>query len=314
MPEIPIVSLMKKTVPYPQIVLDDKYGTTFAIDLFRTDAIRKYVFSITEGTLNGGSSPAWTVSGTNPIITHVQIKADNDTIYDIDTIPSQNLYTLLHSGSFNGLNYNIQLTDIDYQSKKEFELTVFPSYAYNQVKMYITVAPLSQITSGSHTSTTGTVMNLVEYDIDRSSVNFPPLRVKKLQFATTLSINGENDLTTFLSQDGSYKDLMLIAQSSQPSTAGLYPNTSDSLISKIGIIINNAYYPYSSYWSAIKQENQAIFGNSMPTGFVDLVFMPDNEASNLLSLFDVNAIKNVNLKINTTASGVYLTAIKTEYF
>ncbi len=73
MSSLPRLNLAKKTSTYPAISLDQDYGQTITVDLYRVDLVHDYVFSIVLGTLSGGTSPAWTVSASNPLITALTI-------------------------------------------------------------------------------------------------------------------------------------------------------------------------------------------------------------------------------------------------
>jgi len=165
---------------YPQIPLDNAYGTQVTIPLKRNNLIQKYLGVVTLGTLQGGTSPAWTVSGSNPLITHITITADNDVLLDMDTDMLNELNKLGFLWAPDGLTFRIDMTDIDFENSKNVDGTEFPSYSYNNITLTLTIAPLANVTSGSPTGTSGTTFSLVEY----ASVypnTIPLVKVKKLQ-------------------------------------------------------------------------------------------------------------------------------------
>ena len=72
---IPQVHLKEiKTAYKNQIVADNLYGTTYSFSLNRNNPILKYNLTFVEGTLSGGTSPAWNISAQNPAITHIRKK------------------------------------------------------------------------------------------------------------------------------------------------------------------------------------------------------------------------------------------------
>ena len=78
-------------------------------------------------------------------------------------------------------------------------------------------------------------------------------------------------------------------------------------------IINNSVYLFEDFYSTMQADNQAEFGKAPDTGFALQVFMNDDNPSDLLNLSSAVVNKNVNLKVNTTASG-YLSTLKMVMF
>lgn len=292
---------------YPEISLDGSYGQVVKVDLDKVDGIVDYLFNITLGTLNGGTSPAWTVSGSNPLITHISIKANNQTIRDFDTQEIYEYMKMTRNQAVNGLTYQIPMTDIQYSTKHRILNSLFPSFAYTQIKLYLTIAPLASITSGTPTGSTGTTMYLQEQSLLRNSINFKLLDFRMLQIESQLALTGDNSLTSFLATDGYYKSIMYFANTGQT-----YATASDSLVNYIELILNLRSTIKQAYWTGLKASNQALFGQAFDTGYAMEVFMADADFTQLLALDNPVVQKSVNAKVNTSASG-YLYALKNIY-
>ncbi|MEM3845938.1 MAG: hypothetical protein QXU98_09575 [Candidatus Parvarchaeota archaeon] len=285
---------------YPQVSLDSSYGQVVPIKLNTVNLVKEYLFTIVEGSLTGGTSPAWTVSGSNPLVTHVTIKADNQTIYDADYSTVAEELKLFNGFSSNGLSLWIKmgLQDILNQGKL-FEQTVFPSFKFNQVYLYLTVAPLANVTSGSPTGSSGTTLYLTEIDIDRSQVNFPILKTVKLQFSASQPITGENHNTSLLSLDGLYAYMQVFGQA-------------DTDISYLKLVINTSHIEFDSYFSALKAENSSVFKSTPDNGYAYLLFSEDGSIDKMLALDNPSALKSVDLIVDTTTSPLTTTFFKTE--
>jgi hypothetical protein len=292
---------------YPPISLDDSYGQVISIDGYVVNGVVDYLISVELGTLEGGSSPTWNVSGSNPIITHITVKANNTTVRDFDSQMLTNYMKLVRNSSFNGLSFSIPMTDIQYSLKKRIYNTLFPSYAYSQVKIELSIADLSDITTGSPSGSAGTTLYLNEVSLKREQVTFPLFEFKQLQVNTALSLKGDNDLTNFLAVDGYYKSLFFMATTGQS-----YGDATDSLVNYIDLILNVSELIKDQYWASMKQENQNLFGQDVPKGFAMMIFMEDNDFSQLLPLSNPVITKSANLKVNTSATG-YLYMLKNIY-
>ncbi len=233
------------------------------------------------------------------MITHVKIEADNNTILDLNVNDLQEFLKITKSVSPTGLDFQIDITDFDLKTKKEFVQTGFPSWEVSDYTLYLTFASLSSITTGSPTSSSGTQMFLVERDIKRSLVNFPLFRVKKGEITTQLAQTGINDLTNFIQKVGAYKLLLLNAGS-------------DSLISSLELILNGDITWLSTYWENLKQQNYAEFGITPDSGYAMIVFQKDNNIEDLLPLGNTNLITDVDLEVNANSTGS-LTALYVQY-
>jgi hypothetical protein len=290
---------------YPAIVLDSAYGTTIQIPLSRVNGVKQYNLVVNLGTLSGGTSPAWNVSGSNPLITHVKIQADNDTVFDLDSQAIFELNKLLWGIQPNGTTYLIPVADLEYRIRAQFiPATELPTYAYNQLILYLTIAPLSQVTTGSPTGSSGTVAYLTESYTPRAQMPSALYKVRKYQRVARLSVTGRNDLTNFFSQTGSYKSVLLFA-----NTGNSYSTGSNSLITNINLVLNDQSYPVQTTFANLQAENTADFVSPPDTGYAMLVF---SHATGGLDLSNINTIKAVDLQVYTTATG-YLEGIFTEY-
>jgi hypothetical protein len=284
------------TVTYPPVNLDSAYGQTISVSLKKTNAVVKYSLAVSLGTLSGGTSPAWTVSGSNPIITHVRIEADNDVIVDVDTDLLMQLDKLYFLRSQDGLTYNVELVDRDLKTLEAIVNTVFKAWAFTEVKMYLTIAPLSSITSGGPTGSSGTTLYLQEEVYLREQIAFPTFIVKRLQISASLGVSGDNYLTTFLPQTGAYKLVLLQVKDSSNAL-------SDSVVTKISLTLNDIYKIFEKYYKLLKQENATLFNTSPDAGYVAIVFMDTADFSKLLYLADTQAIKSVLVDFVTSGTG-----------
>jgi len=292
---------------YPQVVLDGTYGTQVTIPLKRNNLVQKYVGVVTLGTLQGGTTPAWTVSGSNPLITHVTVTADNDVLLDMDTDMLEELVKLGFLFTPDGLTYRIDMTDIDFENSRNVDGTEFPSYNYNNITLTLTIAPLSQVTSGSPTGSSGTVFSLVEY-ASVYSQSIPLVKVKKLQNTISNLVQGLNQVvpSPIYTLQGAYKLVLYkVLASNSPS---------DSAISKMKLVINDNNILYDEYYNVKKADNNQLFNISLDTGFVADVYMPDaKDPSKLLVLLNPQITRVIEQDITTTVSGVSIKAVKIIY-
>jgi len=275
--------------------------------LKRNNLIQKYLGVVTLGSLTGGTSPAWTVSGTNPVVTHITLTADNDVLFDMDTDMLGELVKLGFLFSPDGLTYRIDMTDVDFESSKDIDGTEFPSYAYNNITLTLTIAPLANITSGSPTASSGTVFSLVEY-ASVYSASIPLVKVKKLQNTYTISSTGLSQIvpSPFYTLQGAFKLLLFKV------LAGTTP--SDTAVSKMKLLINDSNVIYDEYFATKKADNNQIFNISLDTGFVADVYMPDSkDPSQMLVLLNPSVTRVVEQDITTTTSPVTIKGVKILY-
>jgi len=299
---------MATSIAYPQVPVDNYLGTLQNFKMNTINGIKAYVLSFSEGTLAGGTDPAWTISASNPIITHVAIIADNNPIADYDVAQIQEYIYNYTKQAPDGLNFLIPLSDLDPRFNGQYIAdTEFPSYDYTDVTLQLTFAPLSSLTSGSPTSSSGTMMNYEEDYVLRSQMSKTLFRPRRFQYNTTLTtINGINDLTSFLPQVGTFKAIQLFV-----GTASGYGSPSNTAVSNINLLLNQTSRPLATIFSLLRNKNIATFGRLPDTGFATLLFSP---VANGLNLSNTDALKNVDLQLNnTTSSNVYISALATIY-
>ena len=310
MAKIPNTAFPRVPVRYPAIILDNAYGTTQQVLLKRTQGVIEYNVSVVEGTLSGGTSPAWTVDMGNPIVSKFQIEADNTVIHSYDAYMAEE-YEKLTSGRIpDGLSFILKMVDVDYHSKgRDIETTLFPSYAFSQSFLNLTIPALSTLTSGSPTSSSGTTLYVTEYSVPRSLINFKPLLVKKLESSVALSQTGDNNQYTLLPQTGAYKALLFFINtgSSQKFSSG-----SNSVVDYFTLRLNDVITDTDAYTSALRSANNALFGVQLDTGFFMRVYMDDDETSKLLALGNTQAITGIDLNLHTTTTG-FATVLKIIY-
>ena len=300
MPSLIHMNLPTHSFKYHTISLDGTYGTTIQIKLNTVNLVKEYLINIAAGALNGGTSPTWNISGSNPLVTHVTVKGDNQTFYDADYSMLAEELKDFNGFSPSGTNFWIKmgLQDILNQGKL-FESTVFPSYMFNQVYLYLTIAPLAAVTTGSPSSTTNSTLFLSEIDIDRADVDFPILRTVKLQFTANQAITGENHNTSLMSLDGLYAYVLVRA-------------TTENDISYLKLLINSSKIEFDSYWYSLKAENSSVMKVMPSQGYAYLLFSEDGSIDKMLALDNPNALKSVDFVIDTTVSPTITTFFKTE--
>ena len=81
--------MVKVSHKYSPLNVDNYWGSTVDIDLKNTDLVTDYDLVIVPGTLDGGSSPAYTDTYLNPLVSSVKLEADNDTMVSAD-VPQLN--------------------------------------------------------------------------------------------------------------------------------------------------------------------------------------------------------------------------------
>lgn len=305
--------MVTQALTYNPIVIDsllNNGGGSIDIPLKRTQGVTSYSLILVEGTLNGGTSPAWTVSESNPLITYVNVSADESPLYQAHTAMIQVLNNLVNRKSPNGLIFELDMSDRDYsQNGTLIPNTEFPSFLFTQNTLSITVPALSAVTSGSPTSSSGTTLYLVENDIPRAITqsNLNSLRkVVHLEFSTAMPNVGNNDLTNFVAQTGAYKAILLFANTGSSQN---FADGSDSIVNNIEIRVNDTVIVSQDFWTSLKSSNLSLFGQTPPAGYAMKVF---TEIDNAYNISNTQAITSFNFKVNTASAG-YLTGFKVEY-
>ena len=305
--------MVKISHKYSTVNIDSDWGSTIDITLKNTDLVTAYDLVVVPGTLSGGTSPAFTDTYLNPLVSSVKIEADNETMVSADVPQLNELRRLVRNvSSMVGSQFKIPMTALDFSKKTYIKETAFPSYAFVNNVMHVTLPPLSQVTSGSPTGTSGATLYLTERDISRSSVDFKLFKYKMLKITSSLGLTGDNDLTNYLSTDAFYQGLLHFAYTSQ--TAPIYSaNGSNSLINYMDLIVNNNISLFEDYFNTLQSDNQSEYGRTPDTGFALQQFMADDNPSDLLNLSNPVLNKSINLKVNTSASG-YLSTLKMVMF
>ena len=295
------------TYKYPAYNIDqllNQGGGVLNIQLQRNALVSKYRVVVILGSLSGGTSPAWTVSASNPIIQNVTLNADNNTIIQMDTDMLQELNKLFGHVTANGLVFDIPVADYTVDNV-EIPGTEFPSYDYINNNLLLKIPPLSQVTSGSPTASSGTTVYLVEEDYLKNPGAL--VMVKKIQNVAVLGITGDNYLvpSPFLSVDGLYK--MVLYQFSQNG------QLSDNLINYIKTELNGNLTLSDEYYSTLKAKDESIFRQPLDPGYVADIYMPHMDVRDLLPLLNPNIITSVKQVFNTATSPVQVKSVKIEY-
>ena len=305
--------MVKVSHKYSPIVIDSDWGSTIDVDLKNTDLVTDYDFVVVPGTLSGGTSPAYTYTYLNPVVSSIKIEADNDTFVSAD-VPQLNelRYLVRNIQGLTGDSFKVPMTAVDFSKKSYIKETAFPSYAFVNNVAHITLPPLSQITSGSPTGTSGSTLYITERDISRASVDFSLFRYKMLKISSALSITGDNDLTNYMATDSFYQAMLHFAYSAQ--TAPIYSGEgSNSLVNYMDLVINNSTYLFEDFFATMRSDNHMNYGRLPDTGFALQEFMNSDNPTDLLNLSSAVVNKNVNLKVNTSAAG-YLSTLKMVMF
>jgi hypothetical protein len=299
---------MSNATSYPIAAIDSYLGTTQNFKLYNINGINAYILNFSEGTLSGGTSPAWTVSASNPIITKAVLLADSNPIVSLDVAPLQEyVYNFLGIAP-TGLDFVIPIADLDPRYKGQYIAdTEFPSWQYTDVELQLTFNSLANLTSGSPTSSSGSTMTYEEQYIPRSSMSSKLFKVRKFMYKTALNIyQGVNDLTSYLPQTGTYKLLQFFTGTSSEYTSG-----ANGLVSSVDLLLNQTSRPISTYYSLMQAKNQGEFGRTPSPGYASFLFSPTASG---LNVADTNTLKNVDLQMYNTASATtYLNTLAVVY-
>lgn len=284
------------------------WGTTPQVTLKRTQGVKRYTLIGSALTLAGGTTPTSTVSATNPIATHIQIQADDDTLFDVDMIPWLEYQRLVtnQAAAATGFEFDIDMCDVDYRRRGELlPATLLRSFQYNSVVMNITLPASATITSGSPTTVTAT-FTLTETDVNRDLIDkLPVFVVKKLGGQVAFPIqNAANALTTALPQTGLLKAIFMAAQTAASAT---YANLSDTVITNWQLILNDSFNETSTTWLMLKRHNRSLFGANPATGYALKHWSPTGETGQLLNISDVRKVTSVN--VNVTEGNVGTTGV-----
>ncbi len=300
---------------YPAKIIDGNWGQVVEISLLKTDLVLDYIVQLVEGTLEGGTSPAWTVSASNPAVLHIKVEQDNETLFDMDAQVIQFLNGMFRNLNSNGLMWIVDAADVDARTKQSIVNTGWPTYLFSELKMYVTLPALSAITSGSPTGTSGSQLLVVEEVVPRFAARFNSVMTKKVENSIApAEIAGDNYFSDVMPKTGLYKYLGLFVSTTAPSNGyPAYTAGSDSAVSKVEIELNSIYSPVKNYWSSLKQVDSSVYHQAPGSGFAIIPFMTDLNVTKMLNLSNPNAIKSAILKITTTTAPVYITEFYTLY-
>jgi len=321
MPALPSPNLPRIQVKYPTVGLDTQWGTQVQIPLKRTQGVMDYTLNVVLGTPTGGSSPAFAVTKTQPVIQHITVQADNTTVFDVDTPlwDEWNYLTTKGADAGDGLHHTVQMADRHARHGEPFQITLLPTWKFNQVTMIVTLAPFASITTGGATASTGSLLYVTEHAIPRAAINFTPHLVKKLMITTSVANGGDNDLTTFLSQTGAYKALLLFMTTTNPVIGQASFNTgyaggTNTASDYQQVKLNDLVLDKDTYTVSARSALQALFSVAPDTGYAGFVWMDDDEITKMLNLANTKLVTAVDLNIHQPAAATtYIRALKLEY-
>lgn len=299
------------SLTYPvQNVTVGQSAQTLQIPMKRSQFVLGYDISVNLGAISGTTTAtSWTVSLENPFVSAVEVTADSTTMFKSDTYMSEVYQGLFTGGLSDGSSFRADIADVDLRTGKEIQVTGMPSYQFTDVQMQLTIPSIGTLTGATSSTAQGTAQIYIsERDISRSLVDFKPIRHRMLETSTSLSVTGENDLPSFLSQSNIYKAVMLFASTGQNFTSG-----SNSAISKVELELNDTLKIVDSYFPNLQQKAKAIFKQSMPTGILPIVWMPNADISQALNITNTQAVKSVNMKLTSTTNPVYLKMLQSVY-
>lgn len=283
---------------------------TLQIPLKRSQFVLGYDISVSLGSITGTTTAtSYTVTLENPFISQVEVTADSTTMFKAETYLSETYQGLFTGGFSDGSSFRADLADVDLRTGKEIQVTGMPSYQFTDVQMSLTIPSIQTLTGATSSTASGTAQIFIsERDISRSLVDFKPIRHRMLETSTSLSVTGENDLPSFLSQSNIYKAVMMYASTTQNFTSG-----SNSAISKVELELNDTLKIVDSYFANLQQKAKGIFKQSMPAGILPIVWMPNADISQALNITNTNAVKSVNMKLDATTAPVYLKMLQSVY-
>ena len=281
------------------------WGTVVPIQLKRTQGVMRYTLIADSPTLSGGTSPASVITNLIPAVTHIQVQADDDTLFDVDMVlwlEYQRLVQGLQAAQ-TGLEFDIDMADVDYHRRGALlPATLLRSFQYAQVQMNVTLNAYATITSGSPTTVTSK-FHLTETDVNRDLIqNLPVFVVKKLQGVSTLTASSQNSLTQAFPQTGLLKAAFFASQTTGSAT---YGNLSDACVGNLQLTLNDSFNETTTTWTMLKRHNRSLFGTNPNTGFALKIWSAQGETGKLLNISDTQKVTSVNLQpteINGTAT------------
>lgn len=317
-----VLELPTRQVPYPDKNVDALYGSTVEIDLNTVNALVALTISFLGGTLTGGTSPAWTLKQTatpyNLAITHITIKADNETVKDFDTVmkleeemlDSASLPYASDSSTAPIQSITIGLADYDEKLAEFVQHTSLQAWRVSNLQLYLTIAALTSITSGTPTGTSGSVIRVTEEVIDRGIYpKIPQILAEELQTNFNLAATGDNDYST-LPKTGAIKRMLIFVGGTSAGASG-----SDSLVDAIKVIRNATDYLFNQQWYNLKSANKKAYGIAPDIGFVMLRFVKHGNIGQALKTNDPDVVKSLDIDFHTASAPSSQNAyvLRTEY-
>jgi hypothetical protein len=303
------MDLPETTYFYPDPVLNPtnvngQFGTTVQIALKRTQGVMRYQLICDSLTISGGTTPTSLVSNLLPVIQHVQIQADDDTLFDVDMVPWLEYQRIVQAqlAAQTGYQFDIDMADMNYRARGQLlPATLLRTFQYAQVVMNVTFAAIATITSGSPTAYS-TKVHMTEIDINRDLIDKLPVFVVKKLGATSSypNQNGPNDLTQAFPQTGLLKTAFFAGQTASSAT---YANLSDGNIAKMLVILNDSFNETTTTWNLLKRQNQSTFGTNPGTGFALKVWSDTCETGKFLNISDVRKVTSVDLQLTENNVG-----------
>jgi hypothetical protein len=288
------------------------WGTVVPIQLKRTQGVMRYTLIADAPTLAGGTSPASVITNLVPAVTHVQVQADDDTLFDVDMVMWLEYLRLVQglAAAQSGLEFDIDMCDLDYHRRGAMlPATLLRTFQYAQVQMNVTLNAYATITSGSPTTVTSK-FHLTETDINRDLIqNLPVFVVKKLQGVFTLTASTQNSLTQAFPQTGLLKAAFMATNTTVSAT---YANLSDACIGALQLVLNDSFNETTTSWTMLKRQNRSLFGLAPGTGFALKIWSAQAETGKFLNISDTQKVTSVNLQpteANGTASTVTIMRI-----
>lgn len=287
---------------YPDPILNPTqanglFGSTTSVQLKRTQGVMRYTLLCDTLTVSGGTTPTSIVSNLLPVITHVQVQADDDTLFDVDMVMWLEYLRLVQGlqAAQTGYEFDIDMADMNYRSRGDLlPATLLRTFQYAQVQMNITFNAIANITTGSPTSYS-TKVHLTETDINRDLIQqLPVFVVKKLQGVQTVTASTLNSLTQAFPQTGLLKAAFFAAQTSASSS---YANLSDTVITNVNLVLNDSFNETTTTWLMLKKQNKGLFSTNPNTGFALKIWSPTAETGKFLNISDTQKVTSVNLQV-----------------
>jgi hypothetical protein len=313
--QIGYMGLPRKRVRYDAINLDsiiNSGGGTTEIKLHRNDVLLGLQANIVLGSLSGGTSPAWTVSASNPVITQFALNVSGNNLFSVSTLLQYEKMKLLKGIPGNGQNLLIDVADMNLTDWHYMEMTGLPTFNYSDVSLKIQLPALSSLTSGSPTASSGTTLYLTELVVPREqALAFIPKFIKvgtvQVNFNAINTGTGELTLPDFVQLGYAYKDMLLFTSSSNNFISG-----SDNIVNYFKVKVNNSIDIIDDFWQILKFDVANLFRVIPDAGFNYITFMQSGNLNNLLKLYGTG-ITSANFLYVSNSAG-YISYLAKVYY